>query len=408
MPQPDDSPLNRAIHEAIAAQEEAGLLRRRREIRPVDAVRIQIEGRDLVNFASNDYLGLCRHRAVIDAIKGAAESAGAGAGASPLITGYTQQHAAAEREIAAWKRTESAILLPSGYQAAHAAVQTLARLAETGQKGRRQGGVRFLVDKLAHASLIDAVLATQLPVRVFPHNHMGKLSRLLAEGPPQQMQVVVTESIFSMDGDAADLEGIAALKRRHGLVLLLDEAHGSGVYGSGGSGYASHRGLERIVDVCIVTLSKAMGLAGGAICASTAFCDAVANFGRAYIYSTAVMPAVAAGAVAAIGVMRDEPHRQARLRELSQGVRAELARQGRPLPPGDSPIIAIILGHERAAIEAARAMEDRGMLVAAVRPPTVARGTSRLRVTLSCEHTDEQVGKLLDCLAAVTPASGRS
>src|SRR4051812_6167694 len=225
----------------------------------------------------------------------AAQSHGAGAGAAPLISGYTDLHASAERALARWKGTESAVLLPSGYQANLAAVQALAAIGE--RSGRP---VHFLLDKLVHASLIDAVRETRAEFRIVQHQGVEKIERLLLEGAGERTQVVVTESIFSMDGDAADLSGLAALKAKCPFVLLLDEAHGTGVYGPSGAGLAAERGLGDAVDVTIVTLSKAMGSGGGAVCASSAFCEAVVNFGRAYIFSTPLPPAPAAAAGAAI------------------------------------------------------------------------------------------------------------
>ena len=192
----------------------------------------------------------------------------------------------------------SAVLLPSGYQANHAVVQTLAGLAD------RAGGVRFLIDKFVHASLVDAVRGSGLPFRVFPHNSLAKLRRLLEDNDEGGLQVIITESIFSMDGDAADLAGLAELKQEFPFMLVLDEAHGEGVYGNGGAGLASELGLQNAVDVSIATLSKAVGCIGGAVCASRAFCEALINFGRAYIFSTSVPPFVAAAAEAAVGVMR--------------------------------------------------------------------------------------------------------
>ena len=216
----------------------------------------------------------------------------------------------------------------------------------------------------------------------------------------RQLQVVVTESIFSMDGDAADLAGLAELKARRPFVLLLDEAHASGVYGPGGAGLAAELGLTGLADVSVVTLSKALGSAGGAVCASAALCDAVVNFGRAYVYSTHLPPSAVAAAEAAIDVMADEPQRQQRVRELSARVRTELRAKGVALPPGDSPIVPITLGSERAALEAARALQDQGLWVLAIRPPTVPRGTSRLRVTLCSEHHDDEIARLVAALAS--------
>jgi 8-amino-7-oxononanoate synthase len=366
--------------------------RSRRIVRPIDAVRVDIDGRICVNFCSNNYLGLTHHPRVIAAVKKGAESFGAGAGAAGLISGFSPQHASAESAIAGWKGTESAILLPSGYQANHAAIQTLAALGR-----HRGGGVRFLIDKLAHASLLDAIRGANAPWRIFPHNGMKKLRRLLDEADANQLQVVVTESIFSMDGDAADLVALDRMKRERPFVLLLDEAHASGVYGPNGSGLAAEMGLAKIVDVFVVTLSKAIGCVGGAICGSKELCQTVVNLGRAYIYSTNIAPPVAAGIQEAIQVMRDEPHRQQRLRESSLTLRERLLAKGFK-PAGDSPIIPIIVGDESAAVKLAQRLLNDGLLVSAVRPPTVPRGTSRLRVTLSCEHSHEQIDRLIESL----------
>jgi 8-amino-7-oxononanoate synthase len=236
-------------------------------------------------------------------------------------------------------------------------------------------------------------------MRVFPHNGLAKLSRLLEEADPQQLQIVLSESIFSMDGDAVDLPGLAKLKQSHPFVLLLDEAHGSGVYGENGAGYAAELQLQNVVDVSIVTLSKAIGCVGGAVCCSATFRDALVNFGRAYIYSTSVPPMIASCIAAAIEVMRDEPQRQNRVRQLARHVRAELATMN--IPAGDSPIVPIVLGSEETALHAAEKLKEEGLLVVAVRPPTVPAGGSRLRITLSCDHTDEEIEKLVMCLKSL-------
>jgi 8-amino-7-oxononanoate synthase len=384
------------LNSTLAGLESTNRLRRRSAVRILDATHVQIEGRRLVNFASNNYLGLTHHPKVLAAARDAIANAGFGSGAAPLVSGFTDLHAAAEHAIANWKGTEDAVLLASGFQANQAAVGAIAAVAE--QSGR---GIRFLIDKLAHASLIDAVRAIGLPFRVFPHNGIPKLRRLLEEAEPRQIQVVVTESIFSMDGDAVDLAAIAALKRERPFVLVLDEAHASGVYGPGGSGYAAEVGLEETVDVSVVTLSKAIGCVGGAVCGSRRLCEAVVNLGRSYLFSTSLPPAVPAAAMAAIEVMRDEPQRQQRVRELARRVRARLAEGSWEVAEGDSPIIPIVLGTEEAALSAAREFAEEGMLVVAIRPPTVPPGSSRLRVTLSSAHEDGEVKRLADLICGL-------
>ncbi len=295
---------------------ESHLRRERRAVTSIDATHVERDGKRYVNFASNDYLGLTHHPRVIEAARDSIARCGVGSGAAKLITGYSPSHAHAEATIAKLKGSEASVLLPSGYQANHAAVQPIAATAPS---------ARFLLDKLAHASLIDAIRGSGAEFRVIPHNDMEMLRKRLAESAKDQLQVVVTESIFSMDGDAADLHAIAELKREFPFVFLLDEAHGTGVYGSDGAGYANELGLSGIVDVSIVTLSKAIGCIGGAVCGSKVFCESLVNHGRAYIYSTSVPAFVADSAAAAIEVMRDEPQRQTRVRELATRVRRELS-----------------------------------------------------------------------------------
>lgn len=385
--------LDSLLQGELDRREQAHNLRSRHSFTFIDATHLQSEGRSFVNFASNDYLGLSHHPQIVAAARKALSEAGLGAGASPLVTGYSAFHQSAERAIAQWKQTESAVLLPSGYQTAHAIVQTLAGIGQF-----RADGVRFLLDKLVHASIIDAVAASGRPFRIFPHNQFAKLDRLLAEVADDQLQVVITEAIFSMDGDSAGLHDLVQLKRKHRFVLVLDEAHASGVYGAGGAGLACEWGLQSSVDVSLVTFSKAMGISGGAACGSRAFCEALVNWGRAYIYSTAVPIPIAAAIPAAIDVLKHEPQRQQRLRSVAQRVRKELFMAGLRIPPGDSPIIPVILGQERLALQGAQCLREQGLLVAAIRPPTVPKGASRLRVTLSSEHTDEDLRQLVDAL----------
>ncbi|HEX8323990.1 MAG TPA: 8-amino-7-oxononanoate synthase [Tepidisphaeraceae bacterium] len=394
-----DSPLDLAIASVLAGRAQAGLLRRRTSWEPVGPVTVRRDGRDYVNFASNNYLGLTHHPRLLAALRAAPN---VGSGAAGLISGHTDAHARAEAAIAAWKSCDAAILLPSGYQANLAVVQTLAAVAAAVDAAPKSAdNVRFLIDKLAHASLLDAVRLTGQSFRIFPHNGLAKLERLLADAPARQTQIVLTESVFSMDGNAADLRGLAELKRRHPFVLVVDEAHGSGVYGRHGAGLIDELGVRDSVDVTVVTLSKALGLAGAAVCASTAFIRAIENFGRAYIYSTAVSPLTADLATEAVAVCRDEPQHQKRLRQLAKHVRAELNGYGFTCAAGDSPIIPLNMGEPALALAAADRLREAGLLVVAVRPPTVPPGTSRLRITVSAAHTDDQVEQLLAAIKKI-------
>ncbi len=382
--------LNELLEQTLRGRLLAGQLRVRRAVRVLDSTHVEVGGRRLINFSSNDYLGLTHHPQVVEAAAKAMVAYGVGSGASALVSGYSMVHEAAEAAVARWKQTGAAVLMPSGYQAAQAVMQTLAVTC-----GAR---VRFLLDKLCHASLIDAAMGVGMPYRVYPHNHMGKLCRLLETAPTGQVQVVITESVFSMDGDAADLAGLAELKAKYPFVLVLDEAHGSGVYGPGGTGYSAECGLGQLVDVTIVTLSKALGLIGGAVCGSQGFCEALVNCGRAYMYSTSPPAMVAAAAMAAIEVLGAEPDRQSRVRELARRVRGRLGGKVMAGSLADCPIIPIILKTEQGAMSASEQMRERGMLLVAIRPPTVARGSSRLRVTVSSEHTDQEIESLVESL----------
>jgi 8-amino-7-oxononanoate synthase len=385
--------FDQLLREQLDALSQADRLRHRRELKIEDAVHLSLAGRPLVNFASNNYLGLTHHPRVIRAAHDALATHGLGSGAAPLVTGYTDVHAAAERAIAKWKHTEDAVLLSSGFQANLAAVGAL--VAVSTAAGR---AVQFCLDKLVHASLVDAVRSTGAPFRIFPHNGIAKLRRLLENSAPGTLQIVITESIFSMDGDAADLASLAAIKTEFPFFLLLDEAHGSGVYGTNGQGYAAEAGFNDLADLTIITLSKALGGIGGAICGSKALCDTILNFGRPYIFSTSLPSAIAAAAIAGIEVMRDEPNRQQRVRMLAKKVRSILSAKKLDIPAGDSPIIPIILGDESKTLAAAAWLQEQGLLVVAIRPPTVPRGGSRLRVTLSSDHSDEEVDRLIDSL----------
>lgn len=383
--------LNQWLEEALNERYSAGLLRQRRPVQPIDATHVQIDGLRFINFASNNYLGLTHHPRLVEAVVQAAQQYGTGAGAAALISGYTDLHAQAEQALADWKRTEAAVLLPSGYQANHAAIQALASATES--IGRP---IRFLLDKLSHASLIDAVRGAGHEFRVFPHNGMEKLERLLRDANRGEMQVVATESIFSMDGDAADLQSLNRLKQRYGFVLLLDQAHASGVYGPAGSGYSNEIGLGELADVSVVTLSKSVGCAGGAVCGSRLFCQSVLNFGRAWIYSTSVPATTAAATLAALQIMKSEPQRQQRVRESARGLRQALAARGLSTPGlADCPIVPVLLGDERTALDTAEKLRKAGLWVIAVRPPTVPKGSSRLRITLSSEHTDGEIAQLV-------------
>jgi 8-amino-7-oxononanoate synthase len=363
-----------------------------------------LEGGPVVSFASNDYLGLSAHPAVVAAAHDALTRWGAGAGASRLVTGTRPIHGELEQALAGWKGTEAAVCFPTGFAA------NLGVLCALGG-----AGVRVLSDELNHASIIDGCRLSGSRVDVYRHLDMDHLAELLAGGagsdnigsaataPPPT--IVVTDSVFSMDGDTAPLHELAALCRRHGALLILDEAHAvlgpdlplaTGRDGGGGTGDRDRVGLQEGMVVRVGTMSKTLGAMGGFVAASRDVVDLIVNRARSYIFSTAPTPADAAAAVAALRVLQSPEGAAlaARLAALiDRVVEAGLASPGHP-----SPIIPVVLGGEQAALTASAALLEQGLWVPAIRPPTVPVGTSRLRVTLSAAHRDEDVTRLLHAL----------
>jgi 8-amino-7-oxononanoate synthase len=340
-----------------------------------------LDGRPVVSFASNDYLGLSAHPAVVAAARDAAARWGTGSGASRLVTGSRPIHGELERALAAWKGTEAAICFPTGFAA------NLGVLSVLGGPG-----VRVLSDELNHASIIDGCRLSRSTLAVYRHADVAHLAELLAERGPTGAAaptLVVTDSVFSMDGDVAPLGPILELCRRHQALLVLDEAHA--VLGP----EPPDPGATAVVRVG--TLSKTLGSLGGFVAASRDVVDLLVNRARPYIFSTALTPPDAAAALAALGVLRSGEGAAlvGRLASLiDRLVEAGVAAPGHP-----SPIVPVILGSEARAVAASAALLDAGLWVPAIRPPTVPAGTSRLRVTVSAAHTDADVDRLVEALA---------
>jgi 8-amino-7-oxononanoate synthase len=391
----------RTVESQLADIRSRSLLRGLREIgTPQQPATISGE-RALINFSSNDYLGLAADPILREAAKACIDQWGVGAGASRLVCGSLGPHGQLERDLAAFKGTEAAIAFSSGYATALGALGAMAGPEDV-----------IILDKLVHASLIDGARLSRATLRVFPHNHLGKLEshlRWAREAVPEGRIIVVTESVFSMDGDRAPVEEIVAIKNRYGALLLLDEAHAIGVIGEGGRGLAEKRGVSRMVDLQMGTLGKALGSAGGYICARRAIVDLMINRARSFIYSTAPVPATAAAASAAIAFMQrpEGRERQERLWQRIGDFVREAPESLLPKTPVQSAIIPLILGDEDRALAAAQWLREKGFLVPAIRYPTVARGAARLRVTLSAAHTAEQVSALCAALGrlADTPTA---
>jgi 8-amino-7-oxononanoate synthase len=345
-----------------------------REVRELDGAGPTFtlpDGRPVVSFASNDYLGLAGHPAPAAAAREAIDRWGTGAGSARLVVGARPVHRELEAALAEWKHTERAVLFPTGFAANLGALAAVAG-----------PGTLLCSDELNHASIIDGCRLSRAEVAVYPHRDLDHLDRLLTRD--RRPKVVVTDTVFSMDGDAADLDAMAELCARRGVLLVLDEAHA--VLGPA-LDPADHPDLALLR---VGTLSKTLGSLGGFVATSTPFADLLVNTARPYIFTTASTPADAAAALASLGVLRSAEGEAlvARLRTLVDRI----------APGHPSPIVPIVLGDEDRAVKAADALLDRGLLVPAIRPPTVAPGTSRLRVTLSAAHTDEQVDSFVAAL----------
>ncbi len=363
----------------------------RRELRWVGSEQdreILLDGRQVLNFASNDYLGLASHPEIVAAMKSAVDEWGAGSGASRLITGSMSPHRNLENTIALLKDCEAALSFSTGYAAAVATVSGLMRKGDT-----------VILDKLAHASLIDGARLSGATVRVFPHNGLAKLERLLDSSVRESGRVlIITESVFSMDGDVALLDEIISLKKKYGALLLVDEAHGLGVYGERGLGLIEHLGCGDDVDIHMGTLGKAAGVAGGYIASSQSIIDLVVNKGRAFIYSTAPPPAQAVAATKALEILTSGEGRE-RTEKLWSNIEklTSMLSVVRKLTPS-SAIIPWMVGEVDAAVELSNRLLESGFFVPAIRYPTVPRGTARLRITVTANHTEADLSRLAEVL----------
>lgn len=387
----------------LAAHAVAGLRRTRRVVQPLFGGACEIDGRRLWNFASNDYLGLAADPRLAEAANRVMSEAGVGSRASALVTGRTQWHEQLEKTLARFEGQEAAILFPTGYAAN---VGTIAALVD-------ESDIVFC-DRLNHASLIDGCRLSGAKLRVFRHvtdddseHQTGSstdttlltLERELAKSSGYRRRLIVTDGIFSMDGDVAPLHELCNLAERFEADVLVDEAHGTGVFGEHGRGACEALSVEHRIAVRIGTLSKSVGTLGGFVAGSQTLIDWLWNKARPQIFSTALPPAICAAATAAIEIIEREPRLRTQLWNNCEFVRRELAQHGiQVLVNSTGPIIPILVGEPDAAMAAQRTLEERGCLVAAIRPPTVPQGTSRLRISLSAAHDEAALRCLVETL----------
>lgn len=389
------SPLDADLADRLAELDRAGLRRAMRGVERGAGAEVVSGGRTVTDFSSNDYLGLAADRRIAQAAAHALVKAGTGAGAARLISGNHPLHERLEREIAAFKQAPAALLFSSGYAANTGAIPALA--------GR---GDALYSDALNHASLIDGCRLSRAELRVFPHRDVDALDRMLrADAGRFARRMIVVDGVFSMDGDRFPLDRLAELARTHAAWTYVDDAHGTGVLGPNGRGTAEHFGVEDAIDVRMGTLGKAMGTAGAFVAGSERLREWLLNRARSFVFTTGTPPALAAAALEALRIVRDEPWRRERLRANARTLRDGLAALGHAVPgEADGHIVPVRTGDAGATVRVGHALRERGFLVGAVRPPTVPPGGSRLRITVGAAHTAEQIGALLEALRAELPA----
>jgi len=370
------------------------LYRRRRVAKGPQGPVMVVDDRPMLAFCSNDYLGLANEPRIGEAMAAAVRRYGVGAGAAHLVTGHSAAHHALEEELAAFTQRPRALLFSTGYMANLAVIAALTKRGDT-----------VLEDRLNHASLIDGGLLSPARLRRYAHADAGALEKLLADADGEAL--VVTDGVFSMDGDIAPLPALTQACRRHGARLMVDDAHGLGVVGEGGRGSTAHAGLTpEGVPVLMGTLGKAFGTFGAFVAGDEELVETLIQRARPYIYTTAAPPALAEATREALRIAATEDWRRERLRALVHRFRSGAAQLGLPLMPSETPIQPVLAGAADRALVWSRMLEERGILVTPIRPPTVPRGGARLRITFSALHRDEQVDRLLDALAALPREDG--
>ncbi|MFT5484743.1 MAG: 8-amino-7-oxononanoate synthase [Halieaceae bacterium] len=381
--------LSQRLTDTLAQRRGEGLYRRRLNLESAQGTQVVVDGRPMLGFCSNDYLGLANHPEVVAEFQRAAGEYGVGSGASHLVVGHSRVHHQLEERLAAWTGRERALLFSSGYMANLGVLTALLGKGDS-----------VFEDRLNHASLLDGGMFSGARFKRFLHNDLESLEGHLNRGPETGLKLVVVDGVFSMDGDLAPLPDIAASAARHGACLMVDDAHGMGVLGSSGAGSVQHFGLsETEVPILMGTLGKGLGTSGAFVAGSESLIETLIQLSRTYIYTTALPPAIAAATLKSVDLAQREYWRREHLQELIQQFRLGCQGLGLSVPPSSSAIQPIIIGSAEEAMRWSDELAKRGLLVGAIRPPTVPRGSSRLRVTLSAAHTPTQVDRLLDELA---------
>jgi len=375
----------------LAAQ---SLRRARRTVGGAQGSTVRVDGRDVLCLCSNNYLGLAGELRLRDAAVAAIAEAGIGAGASPLVSGHMDAHERLERAIAAWQGCEAALVFGSGY---HANIGVLAALVRAGDE--------VFSDELNHASLIDGCRLSRAEIQVYRHLDANDLERKLGASRARR-RLIVTDSVFSMDGDLAPLAEIVALADRYDAWVMIDEAHAVGVFGETGAGLAEATGLGGRITVRMGTLGKALGSYGGFVAGSRALIELLVNRARAYVYSTALPPPVVAAADASVAIARGDTERRQALWDNARRLHGGLERAGVAMRPFASPIVPLVVGGAAEALAVAERALEQGVLAPAIRPPTVPQGTARLRLTPIATHTAQQIDQAVGVLSRAIRETG--
>jgi 8-amino-7-oxononanoate synthase len=392
-PPRDTAPLPAAldwIADDLATLRAAGLERPHRVRSGRQGREVDLDGQTLLNFGSNDYLGLAGDVRLTKAASKAACAEGFGAGASPLVSGHSQAHELLERALANLPAVDGALTFPSGFAANTATIAALAGPDDV-----------IASDARNHASIIDGCRLSRARIGIYPHRDMAALDALLAQSGSARRRLIVTDTVFSMDGTVAPLADLCELARKHRAILMVDEAHATGVFGVRGSGLVEETGCADGVHVRVGTLSKALAAAGGFVAGHADMIHWLRHKARAWIFSTAHPPAVAAAATCAIGLLAEEPHRRQELFVRAAGLRELLSQAGLDVAGATTQIVPIVVGSAGGAVAVSTRLAEAGLFVPAIRPPSVPEGKSLVRVSLSWHHTADDVGRLVSTITSI-------
>jgi glycine C-acetyltransferase/8-amino-7-oxononanoate synthase len=378
------------ISDELERIEKSGLYRELNIVEGVQGTHLEIKGKTYLSFCSNNYLGLANNPLVIKAVKDAVEKYGWGTGASRLVSGNMRMHEALEDEISRFKGKEASIVFPTGYMAN---LGTISSLVSKGDLA--------ICDKLNHASIIDGCRLSGADFRVYPHCDMEKLENILKKSTKYPRKLIVTDTVFSMDGDIAPLPDIVRIAHKYKAMVMVDEAHGTGVFGTKGRGVVEHFNLSKKISIVIGTLSKAVGSLGGYVSGDADLINFLRNKARPFMYTTALPPAVCAASIAGIKLIQKDPSLRTSLWNNVRYLKKELGLLNLNVIPSESPIIPILIGDAKKAVDVSKFLYKKGILILAIRPPTVPAKSSRLRMTVMSTHTKKDLEKLLDVLSNV-------